>query len=264
MAMEDSRRQSGFSLIETMLAVGTLAIGMVFVAGTFMAGVYFASVSTERMIATVVTDEALAKITLYGLDPNDAKLKIDGFVPYEDLCAMDANEFCYPSVTGQAYREYSWSALCRRARSDSRLVEFTIFISRLAGPNASYWLRSTAGDLPTQTNPMTKTPPLPRPVLVHVVRAAGTLTNQMSIQDAGLTGKGNESAFIDSGSTFVDDATGQIYRVLNLDGNVLTIDPQWRDTAQTAATDTWVWVVPRPVSGGRNPLVTVYQRVIRF
>ena len=260
--MNGKHRQPGFSLIETMLAIGTLAIGMVFVAGTFMAGVYFASVSTERTIANVVTDEALAKIVLYGLDPNDAKMKVGGFVPYEDIRTIAANEFLYPSASNGSTGQYSWSAVCRREHSGSRLVEFTVFVSRLVGPSTRYWVRGTGSAWPQlqQTD-------LPHPVLVNVVRAAGMAANELSVKDAVSSDTTDESTFLDEGSIIVDDATGQIYRVLQryaATPDRVRIDPSWPDDRPAAPAGVWVWTVPRPVSGGRNPLVAVYQKVIGF
>ncbi len=281
--MEDKRRQFGFSLIETMLAVATLAIGMVFVAGTFTAGVYFASVSTEGTVATVVTDEAVAKITLLGLDPSNPKLKTNEFVQYEDVAEMDLREFTYPSRSGNAYPEYAWSAICRRASTDSRLVEFTIFVSRLGGTNTTYWMYTPpsggalgpgGGSTVRLLQETTTQPFIPRPVRVRVTRAAGTPTNRLTIAcvEISETGAGyswfhQERVSVGSGFTLVDDGTGQIYRVLDssvADGNGVTINPAWQAAGTAEATEAYVWVVPRPVAGGRCPLVAVYQRVIRF
>jgi hypothetical protein len=272
--MEDNRRQSGFSLIETMLAVATLAVGMVFVAGTFTAGVYFASVSTESTVATVVTDEAVAKITLFGLDlDNASRLRTDAFVAYEDVCAMNPNEFTYPSTSSDSSPEYAWSAICRKEGSDSRLVEFTVFVSRLMGVNAKYWERDENYKPKDPGSTTSPGPSLPRPVRIQVtgVRAIGTAASELTVQDDTSTTPANESIFLNAGFMIVsDDATGQIYRVLErydeeLNGETpirgkIKITPAW----QGAATGGSVWMVPRPVTGGRCPLVTVYQKVIRF
>src|SRR5512146_1239348 len=121
--MVKNRRQAGFSLTETLLAVGTLAIGLMFIAGTFLTGVYFSTTSTERTIAAVAADEALAKLRIYGLDPNNANLKTDACVPYEQLVTIPAEEFLYPSSREESSRQYSWAALCRRMSNGSRLVQ---------------------------------------------------------------------------------------------------------------------------------------------
>jgi Tfp pilus assembly protein PilV len=259
-----NRRQSGFSLIETLLAIGTLAIGMVFVAGTFMTGVYLTTASTERTIATVVADEAVAKISLLGMDPNDSKLKADRFVPCETVRGMDVREFTYPSFdpnerTARGLRgDYAWSAICRRDANDSRLVDCTIFISRLMGSGARYWVCDSGYGPVAPSSSTSSDSSVPRPVRIQVtlVKTAGT-TSTLTAANAA------QSRFMDSGSILVgDDTMGQVYRVLDRSGvnsDQITVNPAWRGGATG-----WVWVVPRPVSGGRCPAVAVYQKVIRF
>jgi hypothetical protein len=252
-----SRRQSGFSLIETMLAVATLAIGMVFVAGTFTAGVYFASVATESTISTVVTDEAVAKITLYGLSIGNAKMKMDGFVPYDDVSRikMDVNNESFFPDSNSCSREYAWSAICRQASTDGRLVNVTIFVSRLMGSSARYYGRDGSyGPTSSSANPS-----VPCPVRIEVNATTGTsgTTSTLTASDA------TQSKFLDNGFILVgDDTVGQVYRVLDRSGpnsDQITITPAWQGAAKG-----WVWVVPRPVSGGRCPAVAVYQKVMRF
>ena len=132
--MVKDRRQTGFSLTETLLAVGTLAIGLMFIAGTFLTGLYFSTTSTERTVAAVAADEALAKIRIAGPDPNGLGLKTDGFVLYQPLTAAAADEeHLYPSTRLEPQRQYSWSMLCRRMSAGSRLVQCTVFISRQTG-----------------------------------------------------------------------------------------------------------------------------------
>ena len=110
--MIKDRRQAGFSLTETLLAVGTLAIGMMFISGTFLTGVFFSTTSTERTVAAVAADEAFAKIRLDGLDPNSSGLKTDGFVLYEPLAGGPADQtHLYPSTGLEPQKQYSWSAL---------------------------------------------------------------------------------------------------------------------------------------------------------
>jgi Tfp pilus assembly protein PilV len=255
--MEDNRRQSGFSLIETMLAVATLAIGMVFVAGTFTAGVYFASTATESTISTVVADEAVAKIGLYGLNISSTKLKADGFVPYDDVSRIptNANEAFFPDSNSSSH-EYAWSAICRQASTDGRLVNFTIFVSRLMGSSARYWGRDAAYG-PTSSS---ASPSVPCPVRIEVNATTGTSGTTSTLTAA----KASEKTFLDTGFILVgDDAVGQIYRVLDRSGpnsDQITIAPAWQGATKGA----WVWVVPRPVSGGRCPAVAVYQKVMRF
>jgi Tfp pilus assembly protein PilV len=262
--MAKKRRQLGFSLTETLLAVGTLAIGLTFISGTFLTGVYFSTVSTERTIAAVAADEALAKMRIYGLDPNHANLKTNGFVPYEQLVTIPAEEYLYPSTREESSRQYSWAALCRRMSAGSRLVQCTVFVSRQTA-GATYWARQTGANAPQLGTP---NPDLPRPVRINLVQdAAAANTSEVSIQDAVPTDTVDERTFINDGSVLVDDGTGQVYRVLERYASTpdkIRLDRPWAGGAIVAPTGGWVWVIPPAVSGGRDPTVGVYQEVLRF
>jgi len=262
--MVQNRRQLGFSLTETLLAVATLAIGLTFIAGTFLAGVYFSTTSTERTVAAVVADEALAKVRIYGLDPNNVNLKTDGFTPYEQLVTIPAEEFLYPSTRAELTRQYSWAVLCRRLGAAGRLVQCTVFVSRQT-PGATYWARKTGAEAPQLGTP---NPDLPRPVRVNLMQETGTTNlDVVSIQDAVATDMVDERTFINDGSALVDDKTGQIYRVLERYGNPpdkIRLDRPWAGGVLTPPAGGWVWVVPPAASGGRDPTVAVYQQVLRF
>jgi len=259
--MKKDRRQSGFSLTETLLAVGTLAVGMLFIGGTFMTGVYFSSVSTERTIAAAAADEAFAKIRLYGLDPDAAGLSATQFVPCERIRTIPVSEYLYPSTGESSSGQYSWAAICRRAEADSRLIQVTVFICRTGAPDTRYWVRKTGAATGFDaTN-------LPRPVRVQITSdAASQAAGEATIVDPN-TGDGvDERAFINDGAFIVDDATGQIYRVLER----LATQPDRirlalaRPGGDLTPPQNNVWVVPPPASGGRNPVVAVYQKVFRF
>jgi type II secretory pathway pseudopilin PulG len=262
--MVKDRRQAGFSLTETLLAVGTLAIGLMFIAGTFLTGVYFSTTSTERTIAAVAADEALAKMRIYGLDPNNANLKADGFVPYEQLVTIPAEEYLYPSTREEATRQYSWAALCRRMSAGSRLVQCTVFLSRQTA-GATYWARKTGAEAPQLGTP---NPDLPRPVRVNLVQdAALANTAEVLLKDAVPDDGIDELAFVNDGAFLVDDNTGQIYRVLERyagQPDKIRLDRPWTGGAISAPAGGWAWVVPPAASGGRNPVVAVYQDVLRF
>jgi type II secretory pathway pseudopilin PulG len=264
--MTKDRRQAGFSLTETLLAVGTLAIGMTFIGGTFLTGVFFSTTSTERTVAAVAADEALAKIRLDGLDPNSSTLKPDGFVLYEPLAGVPADQtHLYPSTGLEPQKQYSWTALCRRASSDSRsrLVPCTVFISRQTA-GATYWVRQDGANWPQLA-----TADLPQPVRVTIVQDATLASTPeiVSLKDA-VPGDGiDELAFVNDGALLVDDATGQIYRVLERYGSPpdkIRLDRPWAGGVISSSAGGWVWVVPPATSGGRNPVVAVYQDVLRF
>jgi hypothetical protein len=261
--MNKRPRQHGFSLLETLLAVSTLAVGMVFVAGTFMAGIYFTSLSTERTIAAVASDEALAKIRLYGLDLNDPNLKTDSFVSYDELATIPADEFLYPSLTDSTTRQYSWMALCKRMGAGSRLVQVTVFVCRHAGTDARYWARGPGAD-PTED---LEQGPLPRPLRIAIAQDSGLADDEVSILDTVASDEVDENTFASEGTMLVDDKTGQIYRVLQRyvePPDRIKLDRPWSGADIGSAAGGRVWVVPRPVAGGRSPLVAVYQEVLRF
>jgi len=260
--MEDRKRQYGFSLTETLMAVGTLAVGLLFIGGTFMTSVYLTTVSTERTIAAVAADEAFAKIRLYELDPNAAGMKTDAFTPYEQIKTIPATESLYPSTGDTSASRYSWAALCKRAGTDSRLVQVIVFVCRESSAAAKYWVHTAGTDPPQLEESDT-----PRPVRVTIMQAAAVQnTDEVSIVDANSTDTIDTRMFINDGTSIVDGATGQIYRVLKRfadQPDKVKLDRPWTGGA-IASPGGGVWVVPPPISGGRDPLVAIYEATLRF
>ena len=128
------RRYCGFSLLEVLLAIGTLSVGMIFIGGTFLVAIHFTGVSAERTTATVVANEAFAKIRIFGVDMSvgDPNLGVKysnryGFeVPTVAPFAPD--EFAYPSTSTLTSKKYFWSALCRRDPNDPLRDEPVAFV----------------------------------------------------------------------------------------------------------------------------------------
>jgi type II secretory pathway pseudopilin PulG len=234
--MSLSYRHKGFSLIEVLLAVGTLAIGMSFVGGTFLVAVHLSTVATERTIAAVVADEAFAKIQLYGFDIASPKLAQNKQARFDDLITIPAGEFAYPSTKIMVDKQYYWSALCRPVYTDSqnRIVQVTAFISRKISSSSA----------------------IPVPVQVSVSIVAGTGNeNTLTISQT------DQQSFINAGSIIEANQSGRLYRVIQRNAvtqNTITLDRPWQETA----TDS-VWVIP-PIGGGKNPCIAVYQKEIRF
>jgi Tfp pilus assembly protein PilV len=274
--MTKKRQQHGFSLTETLMAVGTLAIGMTFIGGTFLTGIYFATLSTERTIGAVAAAEAFAKMRIFGLDVDDPDLKSDGFVLYEDIAMLPAGETFYPSTRGDVDRQYSWSAICRRVSdandandvSDANdtprggeLIQCVVFVSREIGGDSSYRKRRSGANWP-----QLETTRLPCPVRINIAQTAG-MSDQVLVKDAVAGDAIDERTFVSQNSILVDDATGRIYRVLERDKaqpERITLDRVWEGGDLTTTDGGWVWVVPPPVAGGRIPGVAVYQKIIRF
>jgi Tfp pilus assembly protein PilV len=248
-------KNSGFSLTEVLLAVGTLAIGMVFIAGVFPAGIHFTTIATERTIAATAADEAFAKIKLYAKqidfnELNDYELNDFNDVLYSGF-EIDPNEFSYPSTgADSSKKQYCWSALLRLVDPAQRQVQVTVFVSRKASPNLEYFNAD-----------VTDVCDWPVPVKVSVVSGSG---NKLTIN-------AETKNFINDGCTIVNDNTGKIYRVLERYGppndQIIQLDRSWDISG-------FVWVVPPPVApgtapaqklcSGRYPCIAVYQMVIRF
>jgi len=270
--MVKNRNNDGFSLVEILMAMGILAVGMIFIAGVFPVAIYFSTVATERTIASVVAEEAFAKIRLYAInDPqppyrmvNLSKLATDQLKDFNDVDIfpavkyMDPNgvEFSYPSDPNISIsqRQYYWTALCRLTEEvkDSndphRLVEVTVFVSRKMGSGGSYR---------DPEEPTSKVVSYPRPVKVGISKVAGN-EDELKIE------KVEEKIFINDSYEIVDDKTGQTYRVLERypverDDAIILLDRKWEGGDSGT-----VWVVPPPVNGGRGPCVAIYQKVIRF
>lgn len=240
--MRKKRRYKGFSLTEVLLAVGTLAVGMIFISGTFLTGIHFSTIATERSIAAVVADEAFAKIRIFGInfaDPNFVtaqQVRFDSISPIR----MRPVEFAYPSTKTSAEKHYFWSALCRPVYSGSanQLVQVTVFVGRKTGTTTMY-----QGGLAR-----------PVPVPVGVTGAIGDYV-------LSITG---DMTFINDGYTVIENATGNIYRVVERG-----TDPASPEQITLARDKPWrggdlVWVIPPPVGGGKNPCIAIYQRLIRF
>ena len=255
--MNDKQKHSGFSLTEVLIAVGILSVGMIFIAGVFPAGIYLMTIATERTIAAVAADEAFAKIKIYAVgDLNDTSddirlnnLQENKLMDFNDTvfpatAGIDPNEFAYPSADTNDSKQYCWSALCRRADPNDRLVQVTVFVSRKVSPNLKYRTPNGSDDSDW-----------PVPVKVDV---SGS-NNELQISSG-------KETYINDGYTIVDNATGRIYRVLDrykAPDNTILLDRNWDDSSPGGSPQD-VWVVPPPVNGGRYPCIAVYQKVIKF
>jgi hypothetical protein len=229
--MKMKPKQNGFSLAEVLLAVCTLAIGMSFIGGTFLVAVHLSTVATERTIAAVVADEAFAKIRLYGVNPD---LLTGEQARIQTVCPVPPEEFAYPSTKTSFDKQYYWSALCRKTTEG--LLQVTVFVSRKIGSGA-YQEESEI--------------PIPVSVGVSGVLNENFITITMP----------DQFSLINNGYTIVTNLTGTLYRVLERDAdapNTLILDKPWLES------ESFVWVVPPPVKGGRYPCIAIYQQIIRF
>jgi hypothetical protein len=129
-----------------------------------------------------------------------------------------------------------------------------VFVSRKISLNLSY----DAPDLEHAVNDSQYGRPVglsDRPRVVRFAVAAAGADNELEIA---------ADVPISDGSTIVDNNTGRIYRVLERYESrrdkppTILLDRPWEGTAES------VWLVSRPVGGGRDPCIAVYQKVMRF
>jgi prepilin-type N-terminal cleavage/methylation domain-containing protein len=241
----------GFSLTEVLIAVGLIAVGMLFIAGAFPVSIHFATVATERTIAPTVADEAFAKCRLYLQDINPNSLN---FNSHKILVGLPPNEFTYPSTpTTQPYsKQYWWSVIFRRINLTD--IQTTVFVNRKVGVASQY----IVGSDPNAPGIFDSN----RPDAIVVGISGTTGGYDLTITDV------TQKNYINDGYTIVDDATGQIYRVLErypANDMVLRLDKPWRpDLPPSQLITGSVWVASSPVSSSRYPCIGIYQRVIRF
>ena len=229
------------------MAVGILSIGMMLVATMFPLGMHLTAVAAERTIAAVVADAAFAKIQLFGVDTartnnNNNCIDFNDVLPSPIVIAPV--EFAYPAMEPNGTSQYYWSALCRKVNniSSDRTVQVIVFVSRKRGAGLTY--NNNASSMP---------------VPVEVSVGLGTSNNKLNITNTG------DEGLILSGCTVVDNVTGQMYRVIERSNDtgteVVTLDRNW-DNGTPAPNK--VWVVAPPDGGGADPVIAVFQKLIKF
>jgi prepilin-type N-terminal cleavage/methylation domain-containing protein len=253
--IDNRQSERGFSLTEVLIAIGLLAVGMLFIAGSFPVSIHLTTVATERTIAATVADEAFAKCSIYSNNPDLNALSYNW---HKVLVGLPTNEFSYPSTpTTEPYlKKYWWSAIIRRISLTD--VQVTVFVSRKVGA-ASQYLTDIDANYPQYYDAN-------KPEAVAVAVSGTTGEYELTITD------NNRKNYINDGYTIVDDATGQIYRVLerypypNPSNDKIKLDRPWRpDLPLLLFVSDRVWVVSPPqTGGGRYPCIGVYQKIMRF
>ncbi len=274
------RHKTGFSLSEVLIAMAIMTVGMLLIAGIFPVAIHYGTVASEKSLAPAIADEAFAKIRIYArgehdtTDDNFDPSRLSGeeqrgrvsFMAEESFRAfVDAGqpdyEFAWPSFGDPAFEEpvhrqqFYWAPIFRLTRefdtSEPSIippVQVTVFVSRKPSPHLTYdgqdW-----------------------PVPERVAVSSGDNDDELDI-----TG---DERMVYQGGYIVDDATGRIYRVmekyrdqpdtirLNRPWDDERVDPQ-NPTQIINNSPSYIWTIPPPDQGGRNPCIGVFQKVMKF
>jgi prepilin-type N-terminal cleavage/methylation domain-containing protein len=216
----------GFTLVETLLALGVLAIGCLCVAGSFCVGIHFSSVATEQTMAAIVADEAFAKVRIFaGQDPNWLNNLPPFCVDFNSTASIDPNEFFYPSTEGVP-QDYYWQALCRKAGPHT--YQITVFSCRKIGARPASWLT----EIPTL--------PTPQPTILDVGNDFGTRLG--------------DPAYI------IEPLSGQLYignKIAGQEPRYISLADAWPDTALC-------WAIPSAAPRTTSPCIRVFQKIVCF
>lgn len=216
----------GFTLVETLLALGVLAVGCLCVAGSFCVGLHFSCKATEQTMAVVVADEAFAKVRIFaGQDPNWLNSLPPYCVDFNSTVAMATAEFFYPSTEGVP-RDYYWQALCRKISQHN--YQITVFACRRVGNRPMSVLSEI---------PITNTP---QPTIIDVGN------------DAGL--RLGDPVYI------IEPLSGRLYignKIVGQGPRYISFADAWPDTALC-------WAIPSSIPKTTSPCLRAFQKIVRF
>lgn len=254
------------------MAVGILTVGLLMVAGTFPVGIHLTALSTERTIGAAAADEAFAKVQLYGneldfssLTINNADLKycydFNDVVSSYSSIEMPLSEKYYPSTSDLAEeKKYLWSAIFKFANVDDKNQrQITVFSSRMVTNGLKYFEPDNSLSA-SNGYPVGDQGTIPKPIKLGIQSISVSNKKEIKVASSYFSGT-TFSDYITDESVIVDDITGNIYRVVEVDvpNETFYIDKDWQGSSYSS-----FWVVPPPVGGGKYPCVGVYQRLISF
>ncbi|MHC4722712.1 MAG: type IV pilus modification PilV family protein [Planctomycetota bacterium] len=155
-------------------------------------------------------------------------------------------------------QEYCWSAILRLLEREAgtvpdpavdRLVQVTVFVCRRGGRNIRYFESQWHGEMTSEVSIW------PQPVKIPMRRLTGGLDSEIEFVNSI-----NHKNLINDGYLIVDDNSGQMYRVMERYPTRDDRDLEW----PSGVIQRNFWVIPPPVTGGANPCIGVFQRLIRF
>jgi hypothetical protein len=127
--------------------------------------------------------------------------------------------------------------LCKKA--DPNYL-FTVFVARRTSPALTY---------PYQGGGSGQRPKLIK-IAVQVTHNDPNFTITNSAQ----------SQYVNPLAAVVEDANCKIYHIIDRQTPHATLDRPWEDGTGSAS----IWLIPPPVSGGKNADIEVYQEIIKF
>lgn len=283
--MQKRFRHKGFTLVEVMLAAGILMIGLILVAGAFPLGIHMTTASTEKVVGSVVIDEAFAKIKLNcspidtSVPPKDRvwgikteKLSTESFESLENSSLlyqgrMSEDDLSWPSVDTDDGKHYYWSALLKRHHGGSLTSAVAVvFVNRITGASAQY---------PDPDDPVGSRIVLPKPIRVPIVTSgltADTMIKVLSVADDSATTDDEKELleYIPDDAVLVmidgDTVNGGygplVLHVIDVDiiNNIITL----KEEISSDSINSYFWVVPTAEDSTRNPLINVYQERFTF
>ena len=100
-------------------------------------------------------------------------------------------------------------------------------------------------------------------IKVNVIAQASPFdANQLTVPNVA------EAKYVNPPTVVLDDATGKIYHIIDrkeVSGSqIVTLDRPWENTPALLPAVDSIWLIPPPVSGGKNADIEVYQEIIRF
>jgi prepilin-type N-terminal cleavage/methylation domain-containing protein len=254
--MKSVAKNNGFSLTEVLMAVGILSVGIMLVATMFPVALYLTTVASEKTMASIVADQAFAKMRLYGIKGmKETTIFNTYWTDMNDVIAAD--EYTYPSSDGTW--QYCWVPLCKKLNDDPCDMQYLVklYIARKTNPNQRFYSNGILSTSQTTDRPI--------PINVKVVYNISK-PKQLKI----LKSNGPIAEYINPppSTAIVDNVSGRIFRIVSrdsADADTVILDRSWDSDI---GVPNEVWLLPaaeiKGEPAGKNPDIEIYQKIIDF